>query len=49
MPCENPTIQKLRFLIEDCSKEEANAIKPVIEAVLQALRQQKEYYLQKQK
>ena len=49
MPCENPTIQKLRFLIEDCSKEEANAIKPVIEAVLQALRQQNSYYLQKQK
>lgn len=48
MPCEKPAIQKLRFLIEDCSKEEANAIKPVIEAVLQALRQQNSYYLQKQ-
>ncbi len=45
----NPAIQKLRFLIEDCSQEEVNALKPVIEAVLQALRQQKNYYLQKQK
>ena len=49
MPCENLAIQKLRFLIEDCSQEEANALKPIIEAVLQALRQQKECYLQKQK
>lgn len=49
MPSKNPAIQKLRFLIEDCNQEEVNALKPVIEAVLQALRQQKEYYLQKQK
>lgn len=49
MPGENPAIQKLRFLIEDCSREEVNAIKPFIEVVLQTLRQQKEYYLQKQK
>ena len=49
MPCENPTIQNLRFLIEDCSREEVNVIKPFIEVVLQTLRQQKEYYLQKQK
>ena len=49
MFCTNPAIQKLRFLIEDCSQEEINTLKPVIEAVLQALRQQKNYYLQKQK
>ena len=49
MPGENPAFQKLLFLIEDCSQEEVNALKPVIEVVLQALRQQKEYYLQKQK
>lgn len=47
MPCENPAVQKLCFLIEDCNQEEVNALKPVIEAVLQALRQQKNYYLQK--
>ena len=48
-PIEEPAIQNLRFLIEDCSQEEAKALKPIVEAVLQALRQQKEYYLQKQK
>lgn len=35
---ENPSIRYLRFLIEQCSEEEADALIPVIESVLSALR-----------
>lgn len=35
---ENPAIRNLRFLIEQCSEEEADALIPVIESVLSALR-----------
>ena len=35
---ESPAIRQLRLLIEECSEDEAEAIIPVIEAVLNALR-----------
>jgi len=35
---ENPAIQNLRFLVDQCSEEEANALIPVVESVLSALR-----------
>lgn len=33
----SPALRRLRFLIEDCSEEEARALIPVIEAFLNAL------------
>lgn len=38
MQRESPAIRQLRFLIEDCSEQEATTLIPVIEAVLSALR-----------
>lgn len=35
---ESPAIRQLRFLIEDCSEQEAATLIPVIESVLSALR-----------
>ncbi len=35
---ESPSIRQLRFLIEECSEQEATTLIPVIEAVLVALR-----------
>lgn len=35
---ENPAIRSLRFLIDQCSEEEAAALIPVIESILAALR-----------
>lgn len=35
---ENPSIRHLRFLIDQCSEAEAEALIPVIESVLSALR-----------
>jgi len=40
MQIDNPEMQHLRFLIEDCNQNEAKALAPVIEAVLAAIRQQ---------
>lgn len=41
MQRESPAIRQLRFLIEDCSEEEAAALIPIIESVLSALRTDK--------
>ena len=38
MQRESPSIRQLRFLIEECSEQEATTLIPVIEAVLVALR-----------
>lgn len=38
MQRETPGLRHLRFLIEECSEREANALIPVIEAVLAAIR-----------
>jgi len=38
MQRESPAIRQLRFLIEECSEQEATTLIPVIEAVLNALR-----------
>lgn len=38
---ESPAIRRLRFLIEDCSEQEAATLIPVIESVLSALRADK--------
>jgi hypothetical protein len=38
MQRESPSIRQLRFLIEECSEQEASTLVPVIEAVLTALR-----------
>lgn len=38
MQRESPAIRQLRFLIEDCSEQEAATLIPVIESVLSALR-----------
>ena len=35
---ESPAIRQLRFLVEECSEQEASTFIPVIEAVLSALR-----------
>ena len=40
MQRETPAIRQLRLLIEECSESEAEAIIPVLEAVLNALRNQ---------
>lgn len=37
---ESPELRHLRLLIEDCNEEEAAALIPVIEAVINALRNQ---------
>lgn len=44
LQCENPVIIRLRCLLENCSEQEATALIPVIEAVLEALRS--EQYIQ---
>ncbi len=41
MQRESPAIRQLRFLIEDCSEQEAVTLIPVIESVLSALRTDK--------
>ena len=38
MQRENPAIRQLRFLIEECSEQEAKALIPIIEAVFSVLR-----------
>lgn len=38
MQRESPSIRQLRFLIEECSEQEATTLIPVIESVLNALR-----------
>ena len=38
---DSPAIQQLRLLIEECSEQEADALIPVIEAVLTVLRSKK--------
>lgn len=38
MQRESTAIRQLRFLIEECSEQEAKALIPIIEAVLSALR-----------
>lgn len=38
MQRENPAIRQLRFLIEECSEQEAAALIPVIQSVLSTLR-----------
>ena len=38
MQRESPSIRQLRFLIEECSEQEATTLIPVVEAVLAALR-----------
>lgn len=40
MQRESPSLRKIRLLIEDCSEEEAEAILPVIQSVLNLLRKQ---------
>lgn len=35
---ESPSIRQLRFLIEECSEQEAATLIPIIQAVLSALR-----------
>lgn len=35
---ESPSIRQLRFLIEECSEQEATTLIPIIQAVLSALR-----------
>ena len=35
---ESPAIRRLRFLIEECSEEEATALAPAIESILSVLR-----------
>lgn len=40
MQRESPALRQLRLLIEECSEEEAAAIIPVFQAVLNALRNQ---------
>ena len=35
---ESPAIRRLRFLIEECSEEEAEALAPAIESILSVLR-----------
>ena len=37
-PIEEPAIQRLHFLIDDCSSSEAKALVPIIEAILLAIR-----------
>ena len=46
-PIEDPAIQHLRFLIADCSNDEAKTLAPVIEAVLGAIRQQNSNFAKK--
>ena len=41
MQRESPAICQLRFLIEDCSEQEAATLIPIIESVLSALRANK--------
>ena len=41
MQRESPAIRQLRFLIEDCSEQEAATLIPIIESVLSALRANK--------
>ena len=41
MQRESPAIRQLRFLIEDCTEQEAATLIPVIDAVLSALRADK--------
>lgn len=38
MQRESPSIRQLRFLIEECSEQEATTLIPVIESILNALR-----------
>jgi len=38
MQRESPAIRQLRFLIEDCTEQEAATLIPVIDSVLAALR-----------
>ena len=40
MQRESPAIRQLRFLIEDCSEQEATALISIIESVLSVLRQE---------
>ena len=35
---ESPALQQLRFMVEECSEQEAETLIPVVEAVLSALR-----------
>ena len=35
---ESPALRRLRFLIEECSEEEATALAPAIESILSVLR-----------
>lgn len=37
-PIEEPAIQHLHFLIDDCSNSEAKVLAPIIEAILAAIR-----------
>ena len=39
MARKNPSIRRLRFIIEDCSEQEAAALIPVIESVLSVIKQ----------
>lgn len=39
MQRESPAIRQLRFIIEDCNEQEAEALIPVIESVLSVIRQ----------
>ena len=41
MQRETPAIRQLRFLIEECSEQEAKALIPIIEAVFSVLRSSK--------
>ena len=38
MQRESPAIRQLRFIIEECSEQEAAALIPIIESVLSVLR-----------
>jgi len=38
MKRESPSIRKLRFMIEDCSEQEAATLAPIIEIILKTLR-----------
>lgn len=38
MQRDSPNIQQIRFLVEDCTEQEASAIIPIIESILATLR-----------
>ena len=38
MQRESPALRQLRLLVEDCNEDEAEAIIPIFQAVLNALR-----------